>query len=78
MDGEKSFFDHAFKHVTMDPHMESYYRRVTNTDSQGFDMADYHVTHKLLHLVDAVTSPLSTILLEALLHGKPVQRLHCC
>ncbi len=73
MGGEQSFFDYGFRHITMDPHMESYYRRVEGGQAEGFDMADYDVTRKLLHLVDAVTSPLSTILLEAIMFQKPVQ-----
>ena len=75
MDGERSFFDCGFEHVTMDPFMVPYYRRVVSGDAKEFDMADYDVTRRLLHLVDAVTSPLSTILLEAVMHQKPVQIL---
>ena len=55
--------------------MEAYYRKAVQTDYKGFDLAEYDVTRKLLHLVDAVTSPLSTILLEAVMHEKPVQIL---
>lgn len=72
---ETDFFACNFKHITMDPFMEAYYRKAVQTDYRGFDMADYEVTRKLLHLVDAVTSPLSTILLEAVMHQKPVQIL---
>ena len=35
-------------------------------------MADYRVSNKLLTMVDAVISPLSTMLVEAILKGKPV------
>lgn len=75
MTGERSFFDYDFRHITMDPFMEEYYRDATSGKADGFDMADYDVTRKLLHLVEAVTSPLSTILLEAVMHQKPVQVL---
>jgi hypothetical protein len=71
-DGEPDFFKCKFRHVTMDPHMEDYYRRISNMPDTVFDLADYKPTQKLLHLVDAVISPLSTILLESILHGKPV------
>ena len=57
MAGEKSFFDYHYRHITMDPHMVPYYRRVEAGEAEGFDMADYDVTRKLLHLVDVVTSP---------------------
>lgn len=72
---ERSFFDYDFKHVTMDPFMERYYRDAIAGGSKGFDMADYDVTRKLMKLVCAVTSPLSTILLETIMHQKPVQIL---
>lgn len=72
---ETDFFECQFRHITMDPFMEAYYRKAVQTDYRGFDLADYEVTRRLLHLVDAVTSPLSTILLEAVIHEKPVQIL---
>lgn len=72
---ERSFFDYQFKHITMDPFMEKYYRSAISGGSKGFDMADYDVTRKLMKLVRAVTSPLSTILLETIMHQKPVQIL---
>ena len=70
--GEPDFFQCSFRHVTMDPHMEDYYRKITVARDDGFDLAEYKPTQKLLHLVDAVVSPFSTILLESILHGKPV------
>ena len=36
------------------------------------ELADYEDTHVTLSAVDAVISPLSTILLEGALHGKPI------
>jgi len=69
---ERNFFDLSFRHVTMDPHMESYYRKTADQEYLGFDLADYSVTPKLLHMVSAVISPLSTILLEAVMLGKPI------
>ncbi len=38
----------------------------------GITLPDYRDTHDLLSVVDVVISPLSTILLEAALHAKPV------
>lgn len=71
-EGEISFFDLGCRHISMDPFMEPYYRRATTTGQFGIEMADYTITRKLLHLVSAVISPLSTILLEATMLGKPV------
>lgn len=71
-EGEISFFDLECRHISMDPFMESYYRRATTTGQFGIEMADYTITRKLLHLVEAVISPLSTIMLEAVMLGKPV------
>lgn len=71
-DGEISFFDIGCQHISMDPFMEPYYRRATTTGQFGIEMADYTITRKLLHLASAVISPLSTILLEATILGKPV------
>lgn len=70
--GEKNFYDVPFKHVGMDPFMADYYKRVADKPDQGFDMADYRVTARLLRLVSGIISPLSTMLLEAAIHGLPM------
>lgn len=70
--GEIGFFELECRHISMDPFMEAYYRRATTSGQFGIEMADYTITRKLLHLVSAVISPLSTILLEATILGKPV------
>jgi hypothetical protein len=72
VDGEQDFFEAGFRHVSMDPFMEGYYRRVTQTPEAPIDMADYVITAKLLQLVSGTISSLSTILLETLMQGKPV------
>lgn len=70
--GEQNFFDLRLRHVTMDPHLEDYYCRTADAHCAGFDLADYQVTKRLLSLVSGVISPLSTILLESIIFGKPV------
>ena len=55
----------------MAPDMADYYRRARAGDTSIY-FADYGETHATLSAVDAVISPLSTILLEAALHGKPI------
>lgn len=69
---EKDFFDVTFKHVVMDPTMEACYRMGRTGSRMFVELADYKNTHITLSAVDAVISPLSTILLEAALHGKPI------
>jgi CDP-glycerol glycerophosphotransferase (TagB/SpsB family) len=55
----------------MAPDMADYYRR-HRREPAIIHLADYEDTHVTLSAVDAVISPLSTILLEAALHGKPI------
>jgi len=68
--GEADFYALPWRHVIMAPDMADYYRKARAGQVQ-FHMADYRDTHDTLSAVDAVISPLSTILLEAALHGKP-------
>ena len=70
--GERSFFDMNFRHITIDPSMEDFYRKVVNGGFKGFYLADYNVTSKLLKLTIATIAPLSTIMLESILFGNPV------
>jgi hypothetical protein len=70
--GERNFFDLKFRHVTIDPFMADFYRRITVSRQDGFELADYRITARLLKLVVGVISPLSTMLLEAVMHGLPV------
>lgn len=70
--GEKSFFDVSFSNVSFDPFMEEFYRRIVEKPQRSFELADYRVTAKLLRMVSGVISPLSTMLLEATMHGIPV------
>ena len=69
--GEADFFSRTWRHVTMAPDMADYYRRHRQEPAM-IHLADYEDTHVTLSAVDAVISPLSTILLEAALHGKPI------
>jgi len=69
--GETDFFALPWKHITMDPHMVEYYRRQADQETREFLMADYGIMHQLLHIADGIISPLSTILLEATILGKP-------
>lgn len=58
-------------HVVFDPTMQAYIEGLAKGD-RAMMLPDYRDSHDLLSHVDAVVSPMSTILLEAALHGKPV------
>ena len=69
--GEADFFSVPWKYVRMDDQMAHYYRESREHATLIFT-PDYGHTHAVLSAVDAVVSPVSTILLEAALHGKPI------
>lgn len=71
VDTEEDFYARRWRHVMMAPDMADYYRRHRAGETAIY-LADYDETHVTLSAVDAVVSPLSTILLEAGLHGKPM------
>jgi hypothetical protein len=71
-ESEADFFSLNWKHVMIDPVMEACYRKSRHGDKMHVELADYEDTHVTLSAVDAVISPLSTILLEGAMHGKPV------
>jgi len=71
-EGEADFFSLSWKHVVMEPSMEACYRQSRDGRRIHVELADYEDTHVALSAADGVISPLSTILLEAALHGKPV------
>jgi CDP-glycerol glycerophosphotransferase (TagB/SpsB family) len=68
--GER-LLDYPWRHVALEKSMRGYLEKV-KTGSKDKFLADYADTHDVLSSVDAVVSPLSTIILEAALHGKPV------
>ncbi len=61
----------AWTHVKVHKPMRAYVTAIAE-GAAGMTLPDYRDTHDLLSSVDAVVSPLSTILVEAMLHGKPV------
>ncbi len=58
-----------WSNIRIDPTMNEFIQGVGRGENL-ISLPDYRDTHDLLCAVDAVVSPLSTILLEALLHGK--------
>ncbi len=69
-DGRR-FFSHPWRHVVLDKSMREYLERIQKYGRAPKYMADYSETRDLVAMVDAVVSPLSTILLEAMMLGKP-------
>ncbi|MDI1347562.1 MAG: hypothetical protein PSV22_26265 [Pseudolabrys sp.] len=61
----------SWRYIVVDKGMRGYLDSLAKGDA-SMALPDYHDTHDLLCSVDAVVSPLSTILLEAVMHGKPV------
>ncbi len=63
--------DRSWRHVRIETTMRAYLERV-RAGASGAHLPDYRDTHDVLSSVDALLSPLSTIILEGALHGKPV------
>ena len=63
--------DSKWKNIIIDVTMRDYLNNI-KSDNKKMSYPDYSNTHNLLSSVDAVISPLSTIILEAAMHGKPV------
>ena len=69
---EKDFLSLKWDHISIDPTMEDFYQDALKNPTGRMYPADYEISNKLLTLVDGVISPLSTMLVEALIKGKPV------
>lgn len=68
--GER-LLDHPWRHVRIENSMRAYLEEI-RAGKKRIYLADYADTHDALSSIDALVSPLSTILLEGGLHGKPV------
>ncbi|NIY75430.1 hypothetical protein HED22_07230 [Thalassospira sp. HF15] len=62
--------EQKWKHVVIESSMVEYLQSVKKGTARIF-LADYRDTHDVLSNIDFLISPLSTIILEAALHGKP-------
>ena len=63
--------DYPWQHISLESTMLEYLNQVkAGTAVQS--LPDYRHTHDVLSSIDALISPLSTIILEGALHGKPV------
>jgi len=71
-EGEPDFFSIDWKHITMDPGMVPYYKKSIEKDDDPIQLSSYMDTHIILSSCDILISNVSTILLEAALHGMPI------
>lgn len=69
--GGERIADHPWRHVRVESTMCGYLVAV-KAGNTGITTPDYRDTHDVLEAVDMVVSPLSTIIIEGALHGKPV------
>jgi len=68
---EPNFLDFEWKHITLDPSIASIYE-VAKQSSKNINMVyDTDTLLNLYQVVDAVISPMSTILLESMMFGLP-------
>jgi hypothetical protein len=69
----KKILKSGWQNVVIENSMRDFVERVAEFGSSGaFYMAEYARTHDVLSSVDMALSPLSTIIIEGALHGKPV------
>ena len=66
----KFLLDQNWNNIKIDKNMYEYLLKIKRGSTKKY-LADYKETHEILSNVDAVISPLSTILIEAAMHGKP-------
>jgi hypothetical protein len=69
-EGGVNILDEPWRHVAIEHSMREYLEQV-RTGQTEICLADYRHTHEVLTHCDALISPLSTIILEAAVHGKP-------
>jgi hypothetical protein len=69
-EGGERLLNEKWSHVAIEEAMLDYLRGVAAGNS-GKYLSDYRDTHDTLTHIDALISPLSTILIEAAMHGKP-------
>ena len=69
-EGGANILDESWRHVTIEHSMREYLEQVRAGKTE-ICLAEYRHTHEVLAHCDALISPLSTIILEAALHGKP-------
>ena len=66
----KQILQYKSKIINIDNNMIDFMNQVISGGLKNFYSTDYNHTHNILGAADIVISPLSTILIEALCHGK--------
>lgn len=69
--GGDRILDHPWRHLRIESTMRAYLEAVRRGET-AMSFPDYRDTHDVLSSIDVLVSPLSTIILEGALHGKPV------
>lgn len=72
---EKDFFDHSWRHITFDPQLAKIYSQTKKGIKCASDCKSFYEIGYLRYLyqtVDMVISPMSTVLLEAMMFGRPI------
>ncbi|MEF2232211.1 MAG: hypothetical protein V3571_14860 [Pseudodesulfovibrio sp.] len=72
---EESFLDHSWRHVVMDPEREDSYRATkekNTTITSRHRTFSMHYLASLYSVLDAVVSPMSSVLLESMAAGLPI------
>ena len=70
-EGGKNILSRNWKHVAVDYTMREYLKKISLGEKDIMGLTDYRNTHEILSHCDALLSPLSTIILESWMHGKP-------
>lgn len=70
-EGGENILSHPWRHVRIESSMREYLEEVARNDGYATCYPDYWDTRDVLANIDALVSPLSTIILEAALCGKP-------
>ena len=71
IEGEVDFYSRPWKWVIIDPAMKEYYIESRKNPGKMY-LPDINYTHIILDACDMLISPVSTILLEAAMHDKPI------
>lgn len=72
---ERNFFDYSWNHITFDPQLAELYSRTKKDNLFASDcktLYEIKYLNKLYQTVDMVISPMSTILLEGMIFGRPI------
>lgn len=67
-----NFYSINWKHVSLDPFMKAYYHSPKSFEGCKVHLTNYMDTHNILSAIDLFICNATTMILEAVLHNKPV------